>query len=295
MRTYDRRGITLERNILQTLEQSMPELTKLQKRVADYIIKNPMAAAFSTVDQLAHSVGTSTTTVVRLAMSSGFSGYVDFQRAIQQYVQNEASPSRRMELNLLDRSRKKNIVKDIVELQLDNLRQTYDAVSDSQLQRAVRFMVQAAHLYIAGSRSCYGMAYYLNFNIDRMCGNSDLLQPNPGEAVEQLKRIGKGDALIAIGVARYNRIIVDLARFVKRRGAPVIVITDSYQSPLTEHADVSFIAECNSADFHNSMTGPLLLVELLIALCAREKPEQVKRMLKTSEGYLAEMDVMMPK
>ncbi|MED3872593.1 MurR/RpiR family transcriptional regulator, partial [Priestia megaterium] len=53
-------------NPILKLKDNISQLTETQRRVADYILKNPVDVAFLTVDQLALTVKTSTTTIMRL-------------------------------------------------------------------------------------------------------------------------------------------------------------------------------------------------------------------------------------
>lgn len=77
-------------NPILKLKDNISQLTETQRRVADYILKNPVDVAFLTVDQLALTVKTSTTTIMRLAFSLGYSGYAEFQKGLQELLRNNA-------------------------------------------------------------------------------------------------------------------------------------------------------------------------------------------------------------
>ena len=68
------------------IETHMDKLTKLQRKVADYVLSDPIQAAFMTVDQLAHAVDVSTATIVRFSLELGYSGYTEFQGELQEYL-----------------------------------------------------------------------------------------------------------------------------------------------------------------------------------------------------------------
>ena len=79
-------------DVLQRLNACRDQLTRAQKQVADYFMEDMMGAAFSTVDKTAHAVGVSTTTVVRLANTLGYSGYAELQGALKKYLTTMAAP-----------------------------------------------------------------------------------------------------------------------------------------------------------------------------------------------------------
>ena len=83
------------------IESRQESLTKLQKRIANFVMSDPIQAAFMTVDQLSHAVGVSTATVVRFSTELGYNGYTEFQRELQEYLKNRAKPSSKLKLRLL--------------------------------------------------------------------------------------------------------------------------------------------------------------------------------------------------
>lgn len=288
----------MEKDIMNRLEDGITDFTKLQRKVSDYILRNPMQAAFSTVDQLAHEIGVSTTTVVRLAMSLGYSGYTDFQRELQEYMKTKASPSNKLELNVSDDAVRTDLdqtVNEITRMQISNIEKTYSMLTNEQLEKAAQLISEAKHIYICGSRSCYSVAYHLNYNLERMFGKSDMIVPNMGEVTEKLRRVDREDVLISMSMSRYNRGVVDITRLLKEKGCPAIIITDGYNSPLAPYADVLLLTHCESVDFHNSMVASSYLSELLVGVCTVKNPQLVKKNLKELDKYLSMMNIMMQK
>ena len=288
----------MDKDIMVRLEEEIVNFTKLQKKVSDFILRDPMQAAFSTVDQLAHAIGVSTTTVVRLASSLGYSGYAEFQRELQEYLKTKAAPSNKLELNVSDDCIREDIdemVTEITKMQVSNIDKTYSLLTNEQLDKMERFIADAGHIYICGSRSCYSIAYHLNYNLERMFGKSDLIEPDMGKLVEVLRRVTRDDVLISMSMARYNRIVVEITRILKEKGCPVIVITDGYNSPLAQYADVLLLTHCESVDFHNSMVAASYLCEIIVGLCTVKNPQLVKKNLKELERYLNLMNLMMQK
>lgn len=288
----------MEKDIIDRLNEEINDLTKLQKKVSDYVLKEPMQAAFSTVDQLAHHVGVSTTTVVRLATSLGYSGYMEFQKDLQEYLKHKASPSNKLEINVTDKGGRSDLertIHEITQIQLQNIDKTYRAFTDDQFIQAEQMIRTANHIYICGSRSCYSLAYHLNYNLDRMFGKSDVVAVDMGEITEKMRRMTPEDLIISMSMARYNRMVVDVARLAKEKGCASIVITDGYNSPLAQYADLLFLTHCKSVDFHNSMVAASYLCEILVGICTMHNPDIVRANLKKTEFYLNKFDVMMQK
>lgn len=62
-------------DLMAIIHNKFPKLSKGQKLISEYILKNYDKAAFMTAAKLGNSVGVSESTVVRFAIELGFSGY----------------------------------------------------------------------------------------------------------------------------------------------------------------------------------------------------------------------------
>ena len=65
------------------IEEKYRDLSKGQKRVAEYVLDNYDKAVFLTAARLGEVVGVSESTVVRFATQLGYKGYPEFQKALE--------------------------------------------------------------------------------------------------------------------------------------------------------------------------------------------------------------------
>ena len=66
---------TEQKNVLITITEKYDEIFKAEKKVADFILKNPEVAVNANVSELANYSGVSDATVIRLCKHLGYSGY----------------------------------------------------------------------------------------------------------------------------------------------------------------------------------------------------------------------------
>ena len=64
------------------IQRNYKELGAKKRRIADYVLENPMQVVSSSVQALAASCECEQTTIVRFAQQLGFSGYTDMKIAI---------------------------------------------------------------------------------------------------------------------------------------------------------------------------------------------------------------------
>lgn len=274
------------KKILAEMASQLGKLTKSQQKVANYILKDPIQAAFSTIEQLSRESGTSTATVIRLAAFFGYDRYANFQKDLQSSIQKAMAPSYRLEENFQQIASKDTTVSDIIATQLNNLNSTFDNLDEEVLYKISTRIHTAGHIYVMGSRSCHGVAHYLAYNLNRISGKADFLDPSDCSIGEQLLRICPFDVVISVSFPRYITSVAVATRIAKERGAYVLVITDSRLSPLIEYSDCFLLADCKSYDFHNSTLAVSLIAEVLISLVTRGNPSLVRQYLKESEKIL---------
>ncbi len=276
-------------NPILKLKNNISELTEAQRRVADYIIKNPMDVAFLTVDQLAGIVGTSTTTIMRLTFSLGYSGYTEFQKGLQEILRNSAAPKVRLETNLKAQSQNDLWIR-CAENQLNNIKSTVETISEETLNNALEMIVSAKRIFCTSVRSGLPVAEFLNFGLNRMLGNSDLIIADQSDWVEKAIDFTSSDLVIAASYPRYARRIVEFTTTAKKYNAKVISITDSYSSPLVKSSDIVLPCSSGSIAFHNSPAASIFVAEYLISAIAIKHPEKIKKRLDKVNALLTEMN-----
>ena len=276
----------MKRNILNTLEKEMPKLTAAQRQVADYILKNPIDALFLTLDQLASVVGTSTTTVMRFSFNLGYTGYAEFQKDLQELLRNRVDPGTRIEANLKDLGRESLLIK-CAEKQIENIQATIDYLSEDVTNQCVKMILQAKKIYMVGVRTSFTATYYLYEGLNRILDNCELLELDSGAQIEKILNITSSDVVIAFSFPRYARATIDAVKAIKERcGAKVITVTDGYSCPMATISDVILPCGYGSMDYHNSMSGAILVSDFLISSVIVCDYEKTKRRLEESEMLL---------
>ncbi len=261
-------------DLIDKINKHKPKMSKGQKAISEYIIKNYDKAAFMTAAKLGKTVGVSESTVSRYAVQLGYDGFPELQKAFQGLIKNKLTTIQRMELSSEQDSA--DIFKNVLKADINNIKSTLENIDGEEFRRVVQKICAAENVYLLGVRSAATtvefMGYYLNFLLD----NVHIITSGISDIVEQLSHIKKGDILIAFSFPRYARRAVDGAEYAKERGANVTVITDSEYSPLVPYADDILYAKSDMASFVDSLVAPLSLVNaLLIAVSAENKTQAV--------------------
>ena len=278
-------------DMIQRVNAQMDNLTKAQKRVANYFLENTMEAAFSTVDKVAHTVGVSTTTVVRLALTLGYSGYAEMQGDLKKYLTTMTAPIHMFSSAQMGNTNEQADYLSIMEIERQNLLETAAAIVPEHLDKAASLLSDAGRIVVTGARSCEGIARYLAYNMDRMFLNTSFLDAGKNHAPEILNRLGPGDVLVTIGFSRYVRSIQDIAKIAKGYGASVIAITDNMSCPWRPYADYIFLCANQSANFYHSPLAAMYICNVLLKECTGRNTGRVEKNLKKLESTTQELEL----
>lgn len=259
------------KDLMRLIQSKYIRLSKGQKLIAEYILKNYDKAAFMTAAKLGVAVGVSESTVVRFASEVGFLGYPKLQKALQELIKNKLTTVQRLELRN-DYFTDGDALKGVLKADMENIRATLEKINQNTFQDVVKSIFEAKRIYIIGLRSSTAIAEFLGFYLNIILQNVKVVSYGISDVFEQMISVGEGDLVIGIGFPRYAAKTIDALEFSRDRGAKVVALTDSLLSPLATKADYTLIAQSNMASFVDSLVAPLSVINaLIIAVGMREK------------------------
>ena len=277
-------------NPISELKDKILGMTEAQRKVADYIVKNPLEVAFMTIDQLAGIVGTSTNTIMRLMSYLDYSGYSEFQKEIQELFKKSVNPKVKLEVNLKKTS-PSNLWTQCLERQKKNIDESFSRISSEILDETLQRIIDAKQVYFVTARGGLSVAEYLNGFFNRIFGKCRLIwADNMIEWVDLLPGMDSSTLIIAISYPRYASRLLNLLKLARANDTQIISITDSYSSPLVEFSDFIIPCSCDSLGFHNSPVSAMVIADCLISVVALRHPKLVSERLDRSNKIVSALD-----
>lgn len=262
--------------LLVRIKEKYPELSKGQKRLANYVTENYEKAVFLTAAKLGDVVGVSESTVVRFATQLGYKGYPGFQRALEELVRNRLNSIQRMEVTYgrIDQS---EILESVLQSDIEKIKLTMSSIDPKTFNTAIDIILNARKIYIVGIRSCEPLASFLSFYLHLIFEDVIMVNTNgSSEMFEQLIRIGEEDVIIGISFPRYSVRTLKAMEFASNRKAKVITLTDSIHSPMNLYSSCNLIARSDMASIVDSLVAPLSVINaLVVALCLKKQKEVI--------------------
>ena len=281
----------MNNELLQKIDEKYARLSKGQKKLADYIRQEYDKAAFLTAAKMGEVVGVSESTVVRFAMTLGYKGYPEFQKALEELVRTKLNSIQRMEVPY-GRISQGEILASVLQSDIDKIKLTMGSVDQEAFEVAVDTILKARRIYVIGIRSCAPLASFLSYYLHLICEDVTLVNSNTSsEIFEQLIRIGKEDVVIGISFPRYSMRTLKALEFASNRSAKVITLTDSVHSPINLYSSCNLIARSDMASIVDSLVAPLSVVNALVVALCMKKQNQVVATLEMLEQIWDEYEV----
>ena len=281
----------INNELLQKVDEKYPRLSKGQKKLADYIRQEYDKAAFLTAAKMGEVVGVSESTVVRFAMTLGYKGYPEFQKALEELVRTKLNSIQRMEVTY-GRISQGEIRTSVLQADIEKIKLTMGSMDQEAFEMAVDTILKAKRIYVIGIRSCAPLASFLSYYLQLICEDVTLVNTNSSsEIFEQLIRIGQDDVVIGISFPRYSMRTLKALEFANNRNAKVITLTDSVHSPMNLYSSCNLIARSDMASIVDSLVAPLSVINALVVALCMKKQKEVVATLETLEKIWDEYQV----
>ncbi|MGN0654999.1 MAG: MurR/RpiR family transcriptional regulator [Oscillospiraceae bacterium] len=281
----------MQNDLFVQIRDNMGNLSKGHKKIAEYILEHYEKAAYATAAKLGTTVGVSESTVVRFATELGFSGYPEFQTALQDIIRNKLTSIQRIEATT-DRMNSDDVLEKILNSDIDKIRKTLEECDKDEFYNAVNTIISAKRIYIVGTRSASALARFLAYYFNLMFENARFINTaSMSEMFEQIMRIEQGDVMIGISFPRYSKQTAKALNFASENGAKVIAITDSKNSPIAESATHTLLAKSDMASFVDSLVAPMSLINALIIAIGIKKQDEIKKNFECLEDIWDKYDV----
>ena len=271
------------------ITKNYSNLTKGQKKVAMYILRNPEEVAFLTSKKLGENAGVSEATVIRLANALGISGFSEIQNILQSWLKRKLAPSEKLESTKI--GRRTDLYEAIFENSVRDILKAREAIPPSQLEEVVDALDTARRIFVVGLRRSHGIAFLLYYNLSRIRDGITLVDPAYGLTYDGILEIGDRDVCIAVSFFRYAGETMEITKFAREKKAHIVAITDNPVSPVGRLADISLCTGYWSPFFFGSHASTLVIVECIVGGLSLKRKRKYVHSLKKIEDTLRDCGV----
>ncbi len=244
----------------QIILDNFPKLTKNQKKIAQFLLDHPEEIALSSIDTIAEKLNVGKATIVRLAQTLGYSGFLELKTELSNKLRDDLSPTKKFKSALKAHSSKSDFVFTLAENEMHNIQKTIQQLDRDQFNKAVRIFVSANNIYTMGLGISSFLAEIASYYLNRVTMRARAFTHGSLSLEEQIISLKKDDAVLVISLPPYSYQTIEATETAQYKGVKIVSITDKITSPIAQYSDVVFVAETNNIVFINTVGSVLTII-----------------------------------
>ncbi|MBN2149281.1 MAG: MurR/RpiR family transcriptional regulator [Anaerolineales bacterium] len=259
----------------QIISDHYDELTKSEKRIADFMRQNQDEATFLSASEIAERLELSEATMVRFARSLGFDSYPALRTALQEKFRHIVTHSARLRSRLDELHVTGDIFERLVASEINFLTESLQTLDRNAFNQAVELLRTHQRVFVFGLGPSISLVDLLEIRLTRSARHVIPLRVAGKEMLEPLLLMGKDDLLIAIGFINITpplKIVIEQANLHK---TPVILVTDTLGPLVGDKATVTLAARRGPVSAFHSLTVPMTLINALLLALSSVDQERV--------------------
>ena len=257
------------------------DLTKSEKRIADFMRRSLDEAAFQSAAEIAGQLELSEATMVRFARTLGFESYPALREALQENYRHRMTHSARLRSRLDDLREAGDIFERMVASEIDYLTEALQTLDRNALNAAVDLLRTHQRVFVFGLGPSVSLVELLQIRLTRAARHVVLLNTSGQEILEPLMLMNSDDLLIAIGFFNLTPTLQMVLDYANQHKTPVILVTDILGPLVGDKADVVLSARRGPVSAFHSLTVPMTVINALLLALSSVDQEHVMTHLDT--------------
>ncbi len=253
---------------LALLKEAVQTLSPQMRVAGKYIVDHPAEFGLDPIRDSARKANVSTYTFVKLAKNLGFVSFEEMREPFRYAltVNSGLSGAASWIDDLRSGTGSGKTFAEAARNSMAIVKNSLERQNLEELSSVADILLSARTVYLTAVRSSHAMAYYLHY-VGRMAlPTMELVPRHINSAIDDLNDAGPEDVLIAITITPYSRETVMACEFAQKRGAKLILITDSEVVAPTLRPCAVLVASVISTHHFGCFSGMLALIESLVAI-----------------------------
>lgn len=270
--------MTMTREIsLPMLRSVYPDLTRSEKKIADYILDHLDTIQKHTIAELAKQTGNSEVTISRFCKKLGFTGLQSLKIALA--AEESARKNENMYRDIHSHDSYPEMAKKIFHNITEGLQDTLRLLDFDAVGKAVDTLLQARCVYVYGVGNSATLCQDFETRFLRFGMNVKMFS-DPHMQLTTAALLQKEDVVVAISHSGATHEIINAVRLAKQSGATIITITSRSHSPLARESDIVLVGMGREVHYRSEATSSrfvhMAIIDILYTGVATKMPDEYK-------------------
>lgn len=249
------------------IRSSYNQLTKAEKKVADYILANPKDVLFMSITDLAEACEVGDTSVFRVCKTMELKGYQEFKMMLSLSIsegQEDMDQFTGNNISLDDSFGE--LAKKVLNTNINALTETYSLIREEDVNQAIIMLHEARRIFFFGVGASMltamkAMNKFLRIE-NKVFGIQDSHMQSMAAATMSAQ-----DVAVMFSYSGATKDTIHVAEVAKKAGSKIICVTRFVKSPLSAYADITLLSGANEGPLQGGSTSAeisqLFLIDLL--------------------------------
>ncbi|EHL99473.1 SIS domain protein [Acetobacteraceae bacterium AT-5844] len=276
---------------IEALRRALPGLPPRLQEAGRFLARHDFDAVTRSMRELAAAAGTHPATFTRLAQALGYAGWDELRDALIELRRTAAQAPYSGRVRALGTEPAASLPAEMLAADAAGL----SHIRPAPIAEAARTLHLARRIWLAGFRSCRGIAQVLHYQLRLFRPDGVRLIGGVGPEDLDIGALQNGDVVVLISFAPYSRPIALTARRAQASGCTIIALADTPDAPVAEGAQHLLLFDAATGPgFFPSLTGALATAQALAAATFALGGEPALIRLRETEERLAAFSEYVP-
>ena len=273
----------MDKNVYAAIQSQYSTLSKVGKRIADYILADPVHITSISIQQMAAELDIAESSIIRFCKIVGCAGFSEVKLLLAKYSPKSV---RTIFEDLSETDSISTISESVFSRNIDTLERALQLLDFEKIEQAVGVLNRAENILILGVGASGTIAEDFYIRLMRIGIRAVSLTDSHLMQI-QASQCGPDTAVIAISHTGKTREIVSAVRTAKECGAQTIGITGYPDTPLKEVSDICLELYSPEQLFVSPRVAQFSLIDTLyVSLAIRRKDSVVQNIERMNEVLL---------
>lgn len=264
---------------LQKIRASLPQLTPVERRIANFILEDPELIPTLSVDALAKNTGTAKSAVIRCCHTVGYTGYAALKLALVK--ENSRRDALHFVSGVTPTDTPGEILDKVFAATVKSLHDTAEQIDRKALSALVAMLAGAGHIYIYAIGSSSALAEELGYRLMTLGYTALVYTDVPTMKISSMN-ILPDDVAIGISFSGRTEAPLEAMALAEKAGAACAAIVGDPESPLAKAVSLCLAVSSDELAYPTEamfarLAQMCLIDALTVALSARRYDDTVAR------------------
>ncbi len=221
--------------VILEIKSTYKNFNKTEKKIADYILKNPQKIIYSTISQVATELEVADSTIFRFCKKINLKGFYDLKISLA--ADSSTDTHNYSDAYITDSDSEDAIINKVFDANISVLNDTERLIDPKRIKKAVDYLLDSDRIVFYGNGGSGSVAMDANHKFLRIGLNVSSYTDYHMQLMS-VSQLTEKDVIVVISHSGSNLNILNLLDIAKENGTKTIGITSFSKSPISKKVDV---------------------------------------------------------